>query len=292
VRLFRQSRRGEWGDVIERVARALRQLGSDGAGFRALERVPRIGDGEASRDRASPPWPPPADRPPFSAVAETRVGIVQYLPQDAPVGESIRWYGEYLQPQLDVLWRLVPPGATVLEVDAGVGVHALALARAAGEEGHAMLYEGRPLHRRILQQNLVANGIMNVTLMRRQLGPLHEAARDLETLDDLELEQLTLLKTNDVERGASVIDGAAQTLWRSRPSLFMAAADGTALRALSQRVREFGYRTWSVSTALFNPDNFNRRSENVFGHAAALALLAIPEESGVDVSLDRFEELR
>src|SRR5205823_492408 len=87
VRLFRQTRRGDWNDVLARVATALGQFIQRGAP-----------DVVSARSDAAPkpvpidaPWPPPEDRPPFSAVAETRAGIVQYLPQDADIGESIRW---------------------------------------------------------------------------------------------------------------------------------------------------------------------------------------------------------
>src|SRR5205085_12013632 len=134
-----------------RVAVALRE-------FASRSRNPDNGGAAAAdvaRQAALPqtPWPVPAERPGFSAIAETRAGIVQYLPQDMPVGDSIRWYGEYLQPQLDTLLSLIRSGATIVEVGAGVGIHSLALARAIGNDGQLILYESRPLHRRILLQN-------------------------------------------------------------------------------------------------------------------------------------------
>ena len=57
-----------------------------------------------------------------------------------------------------------------MEVGAGVGAHAIALGEALGPEGHLFLYEGRPVVKRVLSQNLGANRIGNVTLMRRMLG--------------------------------------------------------------------------------------------------------------------------
>jgi precorrin-6B methylase 2 len=228
----------------------------------------------------------PGHRPGFSAVAECRDGIVQYLPDEAWVGDSLGWYGEYLQPQLDLLARLIRPGATVLEVGAGVGEHALFLAAAVGETGHLFLYESRPVVRRILQQNLGANRVTNITLMRRTLGATGEAAdRGSETLDELQLERLDWLKINGSVSALEVLDGGAETLWRLRPLLFLAAQDERALTALVSRVQAFSYRCWRMETALFNPQNFNRRDADIFSGRSAIALLAIPEEIDVDVAL-------
>ncbi len=310
MRLFRQSRRGEWDDVVERVTTAL------------AERV-RAGEtgvtAPATSRPASPTLPfarPRAEamaghRPGFSAIAECRDGIVQYLPDEEFVGDSLGWYGEYLQPQLDLLGRLVRPGATILEAGAGIGAHALSLAANAGESGHLFLYESRPVVQRILRQNLGANRITNVTVMRRSLeGPrasdtksgvarppsrdasgMGAAAKLTETLDELQLERLDWLKMNSTVAALAVLDGAAETLWRLRPLLFVAVADQLSMAALAARAREFGYRCWQMETPLFNPKNFNRRETDIFAGRAARALLAVPEEIDVDVALEGCIEL-
>ena len=46
-----------------------------------------------------------------------------------------------------------------------------------------------------------------------------------------------------------------------------------------------------METALFNPENFNRRDTDIFAGRTALALLAIPEEIDVDIALDDCVEL-
>ena len=83
-----------------------------------------------------------------------------------------------------------------------------------------------------------------------------------------------------------VLDGAAATLWRLRPKLFVAARDDEMLNALAIRARDSGYQAFKVETPLFNANNFNLRSMNVFEGKISLALLAIPEETEVDVSLE------
>ncbi len=157
MRLFRQSRRGDWSDVMERVKAALEERVRGGPAAMPAKTEREAG---ASSARCRGPARRSSTRAigrGLSAVAETRVGILQYLPDEPMVGDAIGWYGEYLQPQLDLLARIVRPGATMLEVGAGVGAHAVFLGRMLGEAGHLFLYESRPVLQRILRQNLAAN---------------------------------------------------------------------------------------------------------------------------------------
>ena len=304
MRLFRQSQRDDWTEVIERVRAALEERVREGRDAKAAEINPASKPVSAARQPLATLAELKAGlRPGLSAVAETRVGILQYLPDEAVVGDAIGWYGEYLQPQLDLLARIVRPGATMMEVGAGVGAHAVFLGTLLGEAGHLFLYESRPVLQRILRQNLAANRVSNVTVMRRALGNQGEGEGTAgvagsaatipttETLDELQLERLDWLKVNESVAALDVLAGANETLWRLRPRLFLGAADEASLRELAQRTREFSYRCWRMETPLFNPQNFNRRETDIYDGGTALALLAIPEEIEVDVALDECVEI-
>ena len=292
MRLFRQSRRGDWDKVIERVKVALQARVRGGVSIEAVQHTQAL---SPLRPVSTLEELLAGHRPGLSAVAETRVGIVQYLPDEALVGASIAWYGEFLQPQLDLLARLIRPGTTVLEVGAGVGMHALFLGTAIGPSGHLFLYEPRPVVQRILRQNLGANGIGNVTVMRRALGrgavdTDAAAVPSHESVDELRLERLDWLKVDDTS-GVAVLEGAADTLWCLRPGLFIAAADEAMLGTLAELAKTFSYRCWRLETALFNTANFNRRDTDIFAGGKALALLALPEEIDTDVALDQCVEI-
>ena len=308
ARLFRQTRRGEWADVIDRVKEALEsEVRNGGIGIPLHAAV----KGALTSPVAASPGAPSGYRPGFSAVAETRVGILEYFPDDAPIGASIGWYGEWLQPQLDLLKGMIHPGSTLIEVGSGIGVHAVFLGSATGATGHLLIYESRPPMQRVLRQNLVANRVAQVTIMRRRLGrrskvnsredgersPSDAAAPapsdDIatETLDDLRLERLDWLKINDGVAALDILEGAAESLWRLRPSLFISVAERSLLDRLANALREFGYRCWRHETALFSQANFNRREDDLFAGRTAVALLAIPEEAGISAALDGCVEL-
>ncbi len=270
ARLFRQRWRGDWDEVIGRVKEALQEWVAAGG------KAPELPKWEEAVLKPRVGLAPRRIRG-LSAVTEARVGIVQYFPDDEPMGPSLEWYGEWLQEQLTLVLRWVRRDGVGMEVGAGVGAHAIALGEALGPEGHLFLYEGRPVVKRVLSQNLGANRIGNVTVMRQRLaGP--GASEGTETLDELQLERLDWLKVNAGEAVQAILVGGEATLWRLRPLLLLGAANEAELNALAEQVKGYGYRCWRVETPLYDPANFNRRDDDIFGGRTALALVAIPEE--------------
>jgi hypothetical protein len=165
-----------------------------------------------------------------------------------------------------------------------------------GSPGHLLLDEPDPLRRQVLEQNLRANGVTNFTLVaqHRREPRQHSAetkAQRHANIDELCLESLHWIKVNGGVDAVRILDGAAATLWRLRPKLFVAAPDGETLDVLAARVRDSGYQPFKLETPLFNAQNFNLRPNNIFGGKTALALLAVPEETEIDLSLTPFVPL-
>lgn len=298
ARLFRQTRRGEWSDVVDGVRAALAQ--------RVREREPEAAPPRPAQRVVLPeivhPAKAPGFRPGFSAVAETRAGVMEHFPDDGGEGTSLGWYGEWLQPQVERLARMVEPGSTVVEVGAGAGAHSLALAAAVGAAGQLLVYEPRPVLRRVLRLNLAANGVACATVMRRRLAaarpagaPAPDPAIGLEpateTLDDLWLERLDWLVVHAGAAAADVLDGAAASLWRLRPRVHVGADDAAALASWADRLRNFGYRCWRGEVPLHNPDNFNRRAGDIFAGRRAVALVATPEEGDANLARAGYQAL-
>ena len=126
----------------------------------------------------------------------------------------------------------------------------------------------------MLRQNIAVCDAKGVSVM-----PEHVAAMALDALD---FERLDLLTINDPSFGETLAEGGAATLWKLRPTLFVAQPSRSSHDALAARMVDFGYRCWCVETAMFNPANFNRNRHDVFAGARALALLALPEERDFD----------
>ncbi len=315
MRLFRQRVLGEWDEVVARVEVALREAVQTGLTRRpaaAMQNV-SVGDeicsdvGAALLEQTLSPEPEQIAR-----VAETRHGIVQYLPDTRPPAQSIAWYGEYLQPQLDLLSRLVPSGAHVIEAGAASASIRWRWRRWWSAWTRHRLRERARSSQICLRQNLEANRVAGiVTLMRRDLAgrqQVFEADRDpdsagtpmgssaiasepVDTVDDLLLDRLDLLKIRLDATAADIIDGASETLWRLRPIVFIDAPTAKETVRMAERMQEFGYRCWCMETALFSPNNFNRRDTDIFDGETALGLLAIPEEVEPPATLDGCTEV-
>jgi FkbM family methyltransferase len=310
MRLFRQTQQRVWGDVVDRVKEALRiRVGVQAPAERgtlSAANTSAVRVAQTTLAGAPLPW-----KAGLASFVEMRHGMLQYLPDHGVEGESIGWYGEYLQPQLELLGRMTKPGSIMLEADAGVGAHSLHLARSLGASGHLFLCEPRPIVQRILRQNLGANKIGNVTVLRHSVGRMSKidqsagerrsvgddtqpgaaSGTKTETIDELQLEQLHWLKINDNICATDVLDGASETLWRLRPMLFISAHNAQGLKLAQARAEQFSYHCWRIDTPLFNADNYNVRHDDIFDGRSVSALLAIPEEIEVDIPLDGCVEL-
>ncbi len=209
---------------------------------------------------------------------------MQYFARQGDLGDSLAWYGEFLQPQLDFLMQLVGPGSRVLEFYPDIGAHALAMARRVGDGGHLYLAEPRGLHQRVLRQNLAANHIRNVTVLR-------SASASEPRLDDLFLDQLHLLKVGIDADLPTVLEGARATLWRLRTPIFVSTTHGQTIAPTLALLRECGYRCWQMTTPLFSPRNFNHRADDIFHGRTGSALICIAEEFDVDIDMNACVEL-
>lgn len=300
MRLFRQSERDRWDAVVDGVECALRNLtGSrnDGA-LTSKDAFDEPAAAELTRSQSVRGDPGDTSRHAnFCRVDETRYGIVQYPPQPSQIADSLRYYGEYLHPQLELMRRFIRPGAWALDADVGIGISTLFLAESVGNNGHVLACESDPLLNQLARQNVAANRISNVTLLMRTVGerPVEGARSDntsgkqsdmMDTIDGLGLERLDWIRINNGARCRGILEGAEATLWRLRPWIFISAASDDELHESVRATRDSGYQSWRVSTPLFNPGNYNERTDDMFPGKAALGLLSIPEEIEMDVEIE------
>ena len=293
MRLFRQEEPNQWGSVVHQVGRSLQEHVTTRWNDESVGR-------RVARNSASPliPQPAPASQRPYSglsAVTETLHGIVQYVPGSGLSANSLEYYGEYRQLQLEIIGRFVKPGSWIVQVGAGIGLDALFLASAVGETGHLLAYEPDSLLHQIARQNLAANRVRNVTLLQRRVGfaSANQSQRDhpggavpSDTIDGLCLPRLDWIKIETRASAECLLEGAAESLWRFRPWIFTSTDEGADLQHLAQLMKDLSYQSWRLKTPLFNPENYNRRSDNIFPDEFALGVLSIPEEIDMDISLD------
>jgi FkbM family methyltransferase len=247
-------------------------------------------------------------------VTETLRGRLEYYPNDDPIGRALTQYGEWAEMEMSVLRALCGPGQAVVEVGANVGAHTLAFAQWVGPHGSVHAFEPRKPIFDLLQRNMAANGGGTVRLYQAGLAAVEgemrtpaidygahanvgvvtlkakhsdegELVRTL-TLDGLDLERCDLLKIDAEGMGGEVLAGARGLIERLAPVVAIEC------NSVGEGVAAFqslpsGYRVWLLRAAAFNPGNFRRNPDNVFGVAREMTLIFVPERLGAPVPESR-----
>ncbi len=230
------------------------------------------------------------------ALLGCRHGLFFVLLSDLYIGRSLAAYGEYSEIEVAFLTSLVRPGATILDVGANIGSITVPLARAVGPTGRVLAFEPQTFLHRILRANVAVNDLASVAIpLRAAVGeepghvdvPILDYARDdnyggfdislrdftdqpsravaaepvpLLTIDALDLPACDLIKIDVECMELDVVFGAAATIERHRPVVYLEVSRKAP--ALLMSLDALGYRAWWRRPPLFNPANHRRRAEN------------------------------
>lgn len=234
-----------------------------------------------------------------------------YNPMDAYVGRSLELYGEFSEGEVELFRQMLQPGHVVVEAGANIGAHTLFLAQAVGPSGAVVAFEPQRLVFQTLCANLALNDLTNVRACHAAVGnapgfitvPLLDPSRPqnfgglglgnwakgeqvpVMTIDSFELARCDLLKADVEGMEAEVLTGAAQTIRRHRPVLYVENDREEKSEALIRLIFELGYRAWWHLPPLFNPANFRAHRENVFGSVVSLNLLCVPKDRPANIAL-------
>lgn len=249
------------------------------------------------------------------ALKRCRHGAMLYLKRDLYIGRSLDLYGEFSEAEGRVLAGLVPEGGLAIEAGANIGAHTVVLARAAGPRGAVIAFEPQRVLYQMLCANLALNEIRNVQAINAGLsaerGHTRVPAIDyaaagnfggvslgaergelvpVEALDATPLRRLDLLKVDVEGMELEVLTGAAKTIARHKPVLYVEADRADRVTALVDKLLSFDYGLFSHLPALFDPGNYFANPENVFGDVVSANLLCVPR--GRDCPIPGLREIK
>lgn len=249
--------------------------------------------------------------PPIFEARECRYGRMLYPAKDQYVGRSLALYGEFSEGEAEVFRHLVRPGDMVVEVGANLGAHTVLLARLAGPQGAVLAFEPQPILFQVLCANLAMNHITTVVAEQKGVGRRPGFAHipslnygadwnfgglslELVTegekvpvviLDAYRLQACAFVKIDVEGMEAQVLEGAAETLHRLRPALYVENDRREKSSELIELLLAMGYRLWWHLPPLFQAGNFAGNPENVFGTVVSRNLLCIPREKAFQTNL-------
>ncbi len=241
------------------------------------------------------------DFSPFNRSAECRYGTLLFNQNDRFIGKSLEMYGEYSEGEIDLFRQVVQPGTIVLEVGANIGTHTLFLARQVGHDGLVIAFEPQRLVFQCLCANMALNSVTNVQCRQQAVGaapgeikvPVLDPAQaqnygalSLEgghlgestpvvTIDSLNLGRCALIKIDVEGMERAVLDGAAKTIARCLPLLYVENDRPKKAAELVRAIDGLGYAMFWHIPPLYSPHNFRQNATNVFGDKVSINMICI-----------------
>lgn len=232
------------------------------------------------------------------------------LTNDFYVGFAIETYGEYCPAEWAALRQLIRPGMNVIEVGANMGTHSVDMARACAP-GTFYAFEPQPRLFQIMAGNLALNNVDNAlaypdgcgeaegkAFLPRidydqngnfgavSLGESGEGFRvRIRTIDSLELATCGLIKIDVEGFEPRVLRGAAETIRRCRPSLYVENDRAAQQQEVIDLIAAQDYRLYWHMPRLFSPDNFRGETRNIYGGVVSVNMIGLPREREVTVDL-------
>jgi FkbM family methyltransferase len=226
---------------------------------------------------------------------------------------------EVAEPELEFAMRSLEPGDTFVDAGAFHGWYSLAASRAVGEHGRVISCEPNPEAFAVLSRNIALNARMNIRAFNVALSNVSGRAslysepgdglasslgrvqgwavrtevtvrRLDDVLEGMGVDRVDLLKIDVEGAEALVLEGAVNTLLRSRPAIILeinpraTTSVGVPVRRAADILVGLGYRLYSVSAgALVSVKELPRVDDGsvfnlvaVCGHAKARCLTVEP----------------
>ena len=253
---------------------------------------------------AVPPGTVILDNPPIR-VRQCRHGSMLYHLNDAYVGRSLDVYGEYSELEARLFCHILRLGMTALDVGANIGAFTVPMARAVFPGGEVVAIEPQRTLHQMLCANVALNGLRNVRALQAGAGRAQGSAVapridlavprnfgafaltesgsgeavDIVAIDALRLVDCHFVKIDVEGMEVAVIHGAAETIARCRPVLYVENAYTDKSPAPIEQLLALDLRLYRHVPPLFNPDNFLGHRQDVFNRVASYNMLRVPRES-------------
>lgn len=251
---------------------------------------------------------------PFNRIKECRYGTMVYNFNDMYVGRSLDLYAEFSEGEVEIFRQVLRPGMVAVEVGANIGAHTVFLAQAVAPGGHVWAFEPQRICFQTLCANLAVNSIPNVAARQEAVGnapgsivvPVLDFGKEnnfgglalgtftsgetvaVITLDSLNLPRCDFLKIDVEGMERFVIEGAAATIKRCQPLMYVENDRKEKSADLVRAIDALDYAMYWHRPYLFQPSNFAGNGDNVFDNIVSFNMFCLPKSSK-NIKLEHFE---
>lgn len=254
----------------------------------------------------------------INRLTKTRYGRFLYNPNDVYIGKALEAYGEAHELELQLLRQLCSPGNVVFDLGANIGDHTIPLAQHVGTSGFVYAFEPQRLIFQMLCANVALNDLSNVDCLHVALGATHgtvlipEIDYSVEAnyggievsgfadgrpvprivLDDyVDARGAELVKIDVEGMEGEVLEGGRKFIARFRPVLYVENDRIDRSQDLIELLYAFGYRAFWHVAPLYNAENYNQNSNNVYPNIVTTNMLCIPKETPFQTDGPSFSEV-
>jgi FkbM family methyltransferase len=238
-------------------------------------------------------------------IKRTRHGLMAYNINDIYVGRSLDCYGEYSPGETMLFAQLAAPGSVAVDVGANIGALTLSLSQIVGNGGIVIAIEPQRAAYHLLCANLALNEVSNVRAIHAAAGrapgqafvPIVDQTRPgnfggvaladqggesvaMVSIDSLNLPACRFIKIDVEGHESSVLAGAAETIARFQPVLYVENDRRHQSAALIRQMRDLDYILYWHLPPLYSPDNYYCNAGNVFSGVVSIDMMCLPKSDG------------
>ena len=249
----------------------------------------------------------------MNTVADCRHGKLLFSTNDTYVGKALSLYGEYSEIECRLLCHLLKEGNTVVEVGANIGSLTVPMSKAVGRNGMVFAFEPQRTTFYCLCGNVFLNNLKNTFCFPHAVGDKDDVILipdidydivgnygsfsiaekssfevipnrlpvEMHPLDAYKIQECSLLKIDVEGMELQVLKGAEQLISEKRPILYVENDRNDKRDEVTDWILSRGYECWQHFPRHYNPENFKKEEENVFGEQVSANLLAFTKESGL-----------
>ena len=234
-----------------------------------------------------------------------------YHANDLYIGKSLEMYGEYGQPEIDLLLQLINENSIVYDIGANIGYHTLAFSTKAK---HVLSFEPNPQNFALLTKNV--EGLKNVYGLQAAVGEKsgrlrcsdfdpsvegnfgHVVVREegeidvpvisLDEYKDLPVPDLIKIDVEGMEY--QVLMGMKSIITRRKPAIYYEAHETKELPEIFDLLKPLNYRLYWCCIPNYVTNNWKNNQKNIYGDTILISILAWPDNlSKIDLPevLDR-----
>ncbi|MDB5829240.1 MAG: Methyltransferase, FkbM family domain protein [Variovorax sp.] len=224
---------------------------------------------------------------------------------DTYVGQSIRRYGEWSEPEIALFSQIVRPGDVVVEAGANIGSHTVWFSSQVGNAGSVYAFEPARHTFQLLCANLVANACLNVVALQQAVGaevteldfPVLDPNQSWNfggasmkkswttvtervaatTLDAMDLERVDFIKADVEGFETELLAGAAGIIAKHRPVAYIEINTAQVRDWAIAFFESKGYSCWYYITPMFSPENWLADPQDIFNDYS-FDMLCVPDE--------------